>query len=308
MSVLLEPDFKFAMFWGCTIQNRLPFIELAIRKVYNKLDIKFEDLPFSCCPDPNGMQGFDFLTWVTLGARNLTLADEKGLNIISACSGCFETLKLANHHLSTDKLLRDKVNKILKAETGREWTGKTKIMHVMEFFTNYLDYNKIKSLIVRPLTEFKFATHVGCHYSKPADIMKTDDPNEPLNLTLILEELLGSTVIPYPAQNDCCGAGLRFIDNDIALSMVNKKLVQIDKISVNATVFICPTCYNSFDAQQKLSNRKFGRKKLLPAFHLFELLALAMGIPESELGLHYHTIKIPKEIFNFNEMHIIAEN
>lgn len=297
MKVLLEKEFKFAMFWGCTIPYRLPFIEKAIRLGMDKLDIEFEDLPFSCCPDPNGMQGFDFVTWVTLGARNLTLAEEKGLNIVSACSGCFETLKLAQYHLNRDKSLRDQVNAILKEETGREWTGKTKIMHIMEFFTHYLDYDKIKSMIVNPLTGVNFATHVGCHYSKPANVMQTDDPNEPLNLTLILEDLLGAKVIPYPAQNDCCGAGLRFIDNDIALSMVNKKLVQMDKIPVVGSVFICPTCFNSFDVQQRLSNRKFERKELLPAFHIFELLDIAMGIPVEELGFKYHSIKIPKDVF-----------
>ena len=298
MSVLLEPDFKFAMFWGCTIPYRLPFIEQAIRKVFKELEIEFSDLGFSCCPDPNGMQGFDFVTWLTLGARNLTLADQAGLNIVSACSGCFETLKLTNYYLTNDKGLRDKVNKNLKASVGREWTGKTKIMHIMEFFTHYLDYDQVKTRIVRPLSDFRFATHVGCHYSKPHDIMQTDDPNEPLNLTLILEDLLGSKVIPYPAQNDCCGAGLRFIDNDIALSMVNKKLEQIDKTNVAGTVFICPTCFNSFDVQQRMCNRKFGRKKLLPAFHVFELLSIAMGIPEKDLGFQYHSIKIPKGTFD----------
>ncbi len=301
MSILLEKDFKFAMFWGCTIPYRLPFIELAVRKVFNKLGIEFQDLGFSCCPDPNGMQGFDFITWLTLGARNLTLAEQAGLNIVSACSGCFETLKLTNYYLTNDKTLRDKVNKNLKSSVGREWTGKTKIMHIMEFFTNYLDYAKIKSMIVRPLDDFKFATHVGCHYSKPHEVMQTDDPNEPLNLTLILEDLLNSTVLPYPSQNDCCGAGLRFIDNDIALSMVNKKLEQIDLTRANGIAFICPTCFNSFDVQQRLSNRKSGRKNLVPAYHIFELLAIALGIPENELGLNFHSIKIPTGIFSIKK-------
>ena len=306
MSVLLEKDFKFAMFWGCTIPYRLPFIELAIRKGLEKLEIKFEDLPFSCCPDPNGMQGFDFVTWLALGARNLTIAEEKGLNIVSACSGCFETLKLTQYHLSKDKALKDKVNAILKKEVGREWTGKTKIMHIMEFFTHYLDYDQLKTKIVHRLTGINFATHVGCHYSKPANVMQTDDPNEPLNLTLILEELLGAKVIPYPAQNDCCGAGLRFIDNDLSLSMVNKKLLQMDKIDVVGSVFICPTCFNSFDAQQRLSNRRFERKELLPAYHIFELLDIAMGIPVNDLGFNYHSIKIPKDQFS-QEKEILAE-
>lgn len=289
--ILLDPDFKFTMFWGCTIPYRLPFIELAIRKVFDKLDIEHEDTAFSCCPDPNGIQAFDFFTWITLGARNLTLAEEKGNHIVSACNGCFETLKVAHYHMTKDKSLRSKVNKILKETTGREWTGKSKVMHLLDFLYEYVNIDELQKFITHPLDKFKFSTHVGCHYTKPEEIMQTDDPNNPIKLSSIIEDVLGAKFAPYMSQNDCCGAGLRSVDKDLALEMMNRKFEHIDKVQPDGTVVICPTCFNSFDSQQRLINRKFNRNETVPTYHFFELLALAIGIPESELGFKFHSIK-----------------
>jgi heterodisulfide reductase subunit B len=290
-NIILEENFKFSMFWGCTIPYRLPFIELAIRKVFDKLDIEHEDLGYSCCPDPNGIQAFDFFSWVTLGARNLTLAEAEGRHIVSACNGCFETLKVAHYHMTNDKILRSKVNKILKETTGREWTGKSKIMHLLDFVYEYINIEELQKHIVRPLTEFKFSTHVGCHYTKPMDIMQTDDPNNPIKLKAVIEDILGAKFVPYMSQADCCGAGLRSVDNELALEMMNRKFEDIDKSNPDGVVVICPTCFNSFDSQQRLINRKFNRKETVPTYHFFELLALVIGIPESELGFNFHSIK-----------------
>jgi len=43
---------EYKMFAGCTIGNRIPFIEASSRKVFDKLGIKTSDAAFACCPDP----------------------------------------------------------------------------------------------------------------------------------------------------------------------------------------------------------------------------------------------------------------
>lgn len=290
-AILTEPDFKFSMFWGCTIPYKNVFIELAIRKVFDKLDIEHQDLGYSCCSDPNGMQAFDFFSWITMGARNLTLAEAEGRHIVSACNGCFETLKVAHYHMSNDRALKKRVNKVLKETTGREWTGSSKIMHLLDFVYEYMDFNELSKHIVQPLTGMKFSTHIGCHYTKPGEIMQTDDPNNPVRLKAVIENLIGAEYITYKSQADCCGAGVRAVDNDLALEMMNRKFEDIDTVKPDGVVVICPTCFNSFDSQQKIINRKFDRTETVPTYHFFELLAIAMGIPENELGFKFHAIK-----------------
>ena len=68
---------RFALFIGCTVAYKLPHIEAATRYIMDALDIYPVDLPFSCCPEPNGVHAYSSELWYTLAARNLALARQK---------------------------------------------------------------------------------------------------------------------------------------------------------------------------------------------------------------------------------------
>ena len=75
---------KFAFFPGCLIPARHPAMEFAIRETLPKLGIEIVDLDgASCCPDPIYFKSKDKLDWLTVAARNLTLAEDKGLDPVS---------------------------------------------------------------------------------------------------------------------------------------------------------------------------------------------------------------------------------
>ena len=42
---------EYILFAGCTIGNRIPFIEASARLVFNKFGIQISEAPFSCCSD-----------------------------------------------------------------------------------------------------------------------------------------------------------------------------------------------------------------------------------------------------------------
>ena len=71
----LQNDGRFAFFVGCIVAYKLPHIEAATRYVMDTLALDPVDLPFSCCPDPNGVHSYSAELWATLAARNLTLAE-----------------------------------------------------------------------------------------------------------------------------------------------------------------------------------------------------------------------------------------
>ena len=98
---------EYDIFLGCVIPARLPFLEASSRKVFETLGIKLNDVDgFSCCPDPTGIELIDHKTWLTLGARNLSLSKNGNGGIISFCSGCVETLKGVNYSLNRDPYWR----------------------------------------------------------------------------------------------------------------------------------------------------------------------------------------------------------
>ena len=80
---------KFALFLGCVIPNRYSFIESATKSVFEKLNIELIEMDgASCCPATGVFRGFDIDTWLVIGARNITIAEELGLDIALMCNGC----------------------------------------------------------------------------------------------------------------------------------------------------------------------------------------------------------------------------
>ena len=125
MQTIQNKSKSYAVFWGCLIPARLPWIEKAARAVLPALGVHIVDLPFSCCPDPIASRSLDHLTWLSLAARNLSLAEEQKMDIITLCSGCFETLKTVQLEMKDSKT-RYEVNQILAA-TGRCYEGSGRI-------------------------------------------------------------------------------------------------------------------------------------------------------------------------------------
>jgi len=127
---------EYKLFPGCTIGNRIPFIEASARKVLDKLGIKTSDAAFACCPDPVGFNSVDHTSWLAMGARNLTLAEAEGKDILSLCNGCFQTLKLVNTELNHNEHEKEKINKILKG-IGKQFQGSINVKHFVEVLHDY---------------------------------------------------------------------------------------------------------------------------------------------------------------------------
>ena len=147
---------EFALFLGCVIPTRLPHVEKSVREVFKILDIKVHEMQGAgCCPDPIASQSLSVDLWTTLAARNLTIAETMGLDIITTCAGCYETLKTASKLMAEDSELKARVNAKLK-HLGLEYKGDTQIYHFVEVLSreNYL--RKLESLTQVPLNELVF--------------------------------------------------------------------------------------------------------------------------------------------------------
>lgn len=279
---------KYALFPGCTISDRLPFIEKSIRMVAPEFDIELVDLPFTCCPEPNSVRSFSDMTWLTMGARNLALAEEAGLNIMAACAGCFESLTMARHVLETNPESKKAVNDVLSS-IGKEYKGVVEVRHIQQVLYDEIGSERISKRVVNPI-RMRVVTHPGCHTLRPQEILKLDDSEAPVKLDNLVN-LLGIESLDYMDKVMCCGAGVRGANRDVAFGVLREKMDSMMMVEPDAAVVFCPTCFISFEAGQRVVNRMFDRNYNLPVYYYTELLAVAMALDGVESVLAEHRVK-----------------
>ncbi len=283
---------SYDLFLGCVIPARLPFLEASSRKVFEKLGIKLNDVEgFSCCPDPTGIEQIDRTTWLTLGARNLSLCKNNG-GVISFCSGCVETLKGVNYFINKDLTTKKEINRHLQ-KVGKVYEGKTEVKHFAEIL--YENLENIKKSVEKPLEGFKVAVHYGCHYLRPSEIIEWDDPFEPITIDEIVKAL-GAESVEYDLKMECCGNPVEKSDRDLSLLMIDNKLKAIENAGANCVAVVCPACYQQYEFNQRELNKRNNTEYNLPIFYLSELVALAFGFSPEDIGLNFHRIK-PNELF-----------
>lgn len=278
---------RFAFFPGCLVPARYPAMEFAIRYSLPKLGIEVVDLEgTSCCPDPIYFKSKDKLSWLSVAARNLCLAEEQGLDIFTNCSGCTATLSEA-YHLLKDPELRDKVNERLR-RIGREYKGTTRVRHIATLVRDVVGYDVIKETVVRPLEGLKVAIHYGCHLLKPSRIMNVDDPNDP-NMLENLVTAIGAEPVRHRKWYLCCGKAC--MDEDLPDNMMRDLLTTVRDEEAEILCLICPTCFGQFDHGQHRIAKKFEEDFSIPPIYYFQLLAFAQGVDYDDLGVDRQRFK-----------------
>lgn len=279
-------------FLGCIMPMRYPGIESATREVLKALGVELVELKgASCCPAPGVTRSFDQNTWRAIAARNLVIAQNAGVDVLTICNGCFDSLFETAHQLNHDKEALAKVNKVLK-EVGMEYKGETAVRHFVEYLHRDVGLEAIKSKVKenggKPL---KAAVHYGCHFLKPSTVKKIDNPERPTIFDDIVEAL-GVESVEYKDKGTCCGAGggVRARTPDVALKMTKENLTNMKAAGVEVIIDCCPFCHLQYDIGQA-ELKEFQ----IPVLHLSQLMGLRFGLDKEKLGLEAHKtpVKLP---------------
>lgn len=282
---------KYIPFFGCMMTIKYPWFEAAVRKTLTNVGLDMVDVDgFTCCPDPIYFQARDKMEWYTVAARNLTLAEEAGHDIITTCSGCTATLSEVNLALKEDEGLRHEINGRLK-EIGREFKGSINVRHAVTVLRDDFGLDRVTETVKRPLDGLKVAVHYGCHLLKPSRIMRVDDPDRPTILQNLLKAI-GAEPIHHDLTLLCCGRAC--MTDAIPNEMVAEILDAIKAQNADCMGLICPSCFDEFDLGQITLGRKLNKKFEVPIVYYFQLLGVAQGMSLEEVGLNMHKVKVDK--------------
>jgi heterodisulfide reductase subunit B len=279
---------KYAMFLGCNIPARLNQYESSARAVLKKVDVRLVDIKeFNCCGYP--IRNLDHNAFVFASARNLALAARENLSIISLCKCCYGNLRKADHLIKEDASLRAEINRTLNKESLK-YEGDIEIKHFLSVLFHEIGIEALKKKIEKTFSDLMIATHYGCHALRPSKIVQFDDPVAP-SIFDQLVEVTGAKSIDWSRKMDCCGAPLWGINDDLSMSLTEKKIADGKQSGADYLCSACPYCHLQFDTVQKTAVSQNGNDPLASILYP-QLLGLVMGIDEKTLGVGMNQLDI----------------
>jgi len=282
---------RYAFFLGCLIPAREPNYENSVRKVAPELGIDLVEMKGANCCAPFSIQSLDYATWLALAARNLCIAEEMGLDILTLCNDCYESLLMTNTLLKEDKETRDAVNEIL-SDVGLEFKGKIDVKSFIDVLHEDIGLEKVKNSVKEPFNGLKVAVQPGCHLTKPKRIHF----GEWMGISALdeLVDATGAKSIAYEWKEACCGGPLRGIYDEVASQVAKQKLDGIRSSGADCIVTVCPFCHIELDMGQLEIKRHLKEEYNLPVLHFAELLRMAIGIELEDWEIGAHRVPLTK--------------
>jgi heterodisulfide reductase subunit B len=277
---------KYTYYPGCSLEATAKEYNLSTRAVMSELGAEFEELEDWTCCGASAVETISYLLALALPARNLALAEQGKGNIqfVASCTACYVNHRKVEERVRETPDLLDTINEALSVE-GLAYTGKAKVRHLLDVIANDVGPEAIAGRVKRPLVGLRVAPYYGCQTVRPYSPF--DDPEQPESMDRVLAAL-GAQVYPNPMKAQCCGGTLLTTKREVGIKLVSNLLEAVEGADCIATV--CPMCQMNLDAYQGQVSQKLGRPVSIPILYLTQLLGLAFGLPEKQLGLGYNIV------------------
>lgn len=280
---------EFAVQRCCTTPVFLQQYNASTDVVLKKLGAEILDIKeFNCCGYP--LKNINLKAHLLASGRNMSLAESRGLDIITFCNCCYGSLKNAAKIMGEDESVLSDVNETLGKEE-LSYDGNVSIKHFMEVLYKDIGIKEINSKIHRPFKGLKVAVHYGCHVLRPSSLVRFDPPGTAAIFNQLIE-ITGAEIVDWPMQKECCGSPMWGVDDDLSMDLASKKLSDAKRAEADYLVTACPYCHLQFDRIQKLFSDKMEIKENLPPILFTQLLGLTLGIDEEMLGMENNEMNI----------------
>lgn len=273
---------KYSYYPGCCYHTSAKEYDISSRVVCDRLGIQLSDVPdWSCCGS-TAAHSTSHLLATSLAARNLSLAEKTGLDVVASCAACYQRLAMANYHLNNNEELLEKVNQII----DRPYQKSIKVRSMLEVI--FESKTTLATNIVKPLKGLKIAAYYGCLLVRPPSV-QIDDPENPQMMDELMK-IAGAQVREWGHKTECCGASLSISNEDIVLKLVLNILESAQQAGANCIVTACPLCHFNLDLRQIKVNKSFGTNFELPVFYFTQLIGISLGIYPEDLSLGTHFV------------------
>ena len=277
----------YAFFPGCVSRGGCPELYPAAKKVTDKLGIELQELTDVGC---SGAGVLSQEVSDPINARTLAKVEQMGMTMMTICSTCQGVFTQANHRLKSDPDYRQMINKEYLASEGLEYKGTVDVKHFLWVLEEEYGLDKLKELVVRPLTGLKVAPFYGCYLRRPPELMIPKGFESRKSVLETTIETLGGEVTTISGKGKCCGFPILTANEENSLAMCGDHTLEAKQKGADCMVTPCPLCHLELDGKQSDAEKQKNEDIDMPILHLPQIVGLALGFTPRDMGLQRHLV------------------
>jgi len=276
----------YSYYPGCSLHGTAVEYGLSTEAVCQALGVELREVDdWNCC---GASSAHVANRWLAHGlvARNMRLARATGLrDLVIPCAACFARFKETQAALA-DPETAAAIEEVAGGAVPRDLT----IDPLLAILSEPGLLAKLQAAVVRPLAGLKLAPYYGCLLTRPPEVARFDDPEDPQTLDRLLR-VLGAEVVSWPGKTACCGSSLALSRTEVVLDLSHQLLAWAEEAGADAIATACPMCHSNLDMRQGQMRRAGKGDHALPVYYFTELVGVALGIGNSELGISRHLVE-----------------
>ena len=284
---------KYAYFPGCVAQGACRELDQSTKALTRSLGIELVELKKASCCGSGTFKEDSQLLEDTVNARNIALAEQLNLPLLTHCSTCQGVIGHVDERLkaaqANDPAYLEQVNGFLTKEGCSPYKGSTDVKHLLWALVADYGLEAIAEQVTRKLSNLNCAAFYGCYLLRGQDHIRYDDPFKPESMENVFRTV-GATPIYYRGRTQCCGWPLSSYAPEQSFKMAGMHIQEAIAAGADCIVTPCPLCHLNLDSRQPEVEKVIGQKLGLPVLHLPQLVALALGVSPHELGLDRHIV------------------
>jgi succinate dehydrogenase / fumarate reductase cytochrome b subunit len=283
----------YAYYPGCVAQGACRELHQSTQALSDALGIRLVELKKAACCGSGTFKEESQLLEDTVNARNIALAEDLNLPLLTHCSTCQGVIGHVDERLKEaqqgDPSYMEQVNGLLKKEGCSPYRGTSEVTHILWALVGDYGMDALKARVTKSLSGLKCAAFYGCYLLRAQTHLPYDDPHAPESMETVFRTI-GATPVYYRGRTQCCGWPIASYDTENSFKMAGTHIEEAIAAGADCIVTPCPLCHLNLDSRQPEVANVIGRSLNLPILHLPQLVALALGVSPNALGLDRHVV------------------
>ncbi|RJU93692.1 MAG: hypothetical protein DWC08_03190 [Candidatus Poseidoniales archaeon] len=265
---------KMAYYPGNAARAASSEVEDCIQPLCKTLDIQLFELPRASSDGGNIIKQSSPKLQHALVARNLALAESKGLDILTTCATSHGIMCDTIDEFNQDRSFANNLNNIIARTSGIEYAGESQSRHLLHFLVEEIGLDKVRDAVINPL-RLNVAAYYGSTMQR-SGACGDDDPFMPTYMEQLITAL-GGTPVDYELKCQSVGAPSLLTINKPVMKMTAAVLSDAKSSGADILVSACTISHSNLDSYQSKAGKVARKDTTMPVLHLAEIVAFAFG-------------------------------